>query len=159
MSFDAAFEMVTDSIHEGGYVNDPNDPGGETKYGISKRQYPNEDIANLTLARAKVLYRRDYWDPIKGDQLPAALAICLFDMAVNSGVAQAVRTLQRAIDVHVDGIMGPGTLGKALALPEKILVAYMQAERVLYLMSLPTFKNFGRGWTRRVISTAIEACT
>jgi len=155
MSFAAAFEMVIG--HEGGLVDNPADPGGLTKFGISQRSYPSEDIRNLTLERAQEIYQRDYWAPLKADQLPNALALCLFDMAVNAGVGQAVRTLQKAIEVHVDGIMGPGTLGKALSLPEKILVAYMQAERVLFLVSLPTFKEFGRGWTRRVISTAIEA--
>lgn len=156
MSFDTAFEIVIG--HEGGLVDNPADPGGLTKFGISQRAYPGEDIRNLTLERAKDLYRSDYWTPIKGDQLPQALALCLFDMAVNAGVSQAVRTLQKAIDVPVDGILGPGTLGKALSLPEKILVPYMQAERILFLVSLPTFRDFGRGWTRRVISTAIEAC-
>src|SRR5689334_6646940 len=115
--------------HEGGLVDDPRDPGGLTRYGISKRAYPGEDIQNLTLERAKELYRRDYWAPIKGDELPNALGLCLFDMAVNSGPAQAIRTLQRAIDVPVDGIIGPGTLGKALGLPAEILVTYFQAER------------------------------
>ena len=156
MSFDRAFEMVIG--HEGGLVENPADPGGLTKFGISQRAYPHEDIRNLTLERAKELYHRDYWAPIKGDQLPESLSLCLFDMAVNSGIAQAVRTLQRAIDVPVDGILGPSTLGKALSLPTEILVSYFQAERLLYLVSLPTFPHFGRGWTRRVLSTAIEAC-
>lgn len=157
MSFERAFDMVIG--HEGGLVDNPADPGGLTKYGISQRAYPGEDIRNLTMARAQELYRRDYWNPIKGDQLPPPLAICLFDMAVNSGVSQAVRTLQKAIDVPVDGLLGPGTLGKALSLPTTILVAYMQAERVLFMSKLPEFATFGRGWARRVISTAIEACS
>jgi lysozyme family protein len=153
--FRRAFDMVIG--HEGGLVDDPDDPGGLTQFGISQRAYPGEDIRGLTRERAGELYRRDYWAPIKGDQLPEALALCLFDMAVNSGVSQAVRTLQKAIDVPVDGILGPGTLGKALALPTEILVAYFQAERVLFLASLSTFNKFGRGWTRRAFSTAIEA--
>lgn len=156
MSFERAFDMVIG--HEGGLVDNPADPGGLTKFGISQRAYPGEDIRNLTMARAQELYRHDYWNPIRGDQLPVPLAICLFDMAVNSGVSQAVRTLQKAIDVPIDGVLGPGTLGKALSLPTEILVAYMQAERLMYLVSLPTFTNFGRGWIRRVLSTAIEAC-
>lgn len=157
MNFNSAFESIIG--HEGGYVDHPNDPGGATKFGISKRSYPAEDIPNLTLERAKELYRRDYWDPLKGDQLPGPLALCLFDMAVNSSVAQAVRTLQKAIDVPVDGILGTGTLGKALSMEPSILVTYMQAERALFLTKLATFDTFGRGWLRRVISTAIEACT
>jgi lysozyme family protein len=156
VSFDTTFASIIG--HEGGLVDDPRDPGGLTKFGISKRSYPSEDIANLTLEQAKAIYLRDFWSPLKGDQLPPALALCLFDMAVNSGVAQAIRTLQRAIDVTVDGIMGPGTLGKALSLPAEILVAYYQAERVLFMSKLAEFPSFGRGWTRRVISTAIEAC-
>lgn len=156
MSFEHAFDMVIG--HEGGLTDNPADPGGLTKYGISQRAYPGEDIRNLTLARAQELYRRDYWDPIKGDQLPNELALCLFDMAVNSGVAQAVRTLQKAIDVPVDGILGPGTLGKAIGMHPTILVSNMQAERLLFMAKLPEFATFGRGWARRVISTAIEAC-
>lgn len=156
MSFERAFDMVIG--HEGGLTDNPADPGGLTKYGISQRSYPGEDIRSLTLARAQEIYRRDYWNPIRGDNLPEALALCLFDMAVNSGVSRAVRTLQKAIDVPVDGLLGPGTLGKALGMHPTILVSNMQAERLLYLMSLPTFKDFGRGWTRRVVSTAIEAC-
>jgi lysozyme family protein len=156
LSFERAFDMVIG--HEGGLVDHPDDPGKLTKFGISKRQYPDVDIANLTREDARLIYRRDYWDAIKGYQLPEALGLCLFDMAVNSGVSQAVRTLQRAIDVPVDGILGPGTLGKALSLPPPILVAYFQAERVVFLAGLPTWKTFGRGWTRRTFSTAIEAC-
>lgn len=157
MSFQRAFDMVIS--HEGGLVDDPDDPGGLTKFGISQRAYPGEDIRALTRQRAAELYRRDYWSALKGDQLPEPLGLCLFDMAVNSGVSQAVRTLQRAIDVPVDGILGPGTLGKALALPTPMLVAYFQAERVLFLATLPTFTKFGRGWARRVLTTAIEAVT
>lgn len=155
MSFDRAFDVVID--HEGGLVDNPDDPGGLTKYGISQRAYPGEDVRNLTLTRAKEIYLRDYWRPIRGDQLPEALGLCLFDMAVNSGVSQAVRTLQKAIDAPADGILGPGTLGKALSMPPEILVSYYQAERVLFMARLPEFPTFGRGWTRRVISTAIEA--
>ena len=76
---------------EGGYVNDPDDPGGETKYGISKRAYPNEDIKNLTRERAEYLYKRDYWD-IPGfdlDNFPQDKAIVLFNVAVNMGVSKA----------------------------------------------------------------------
>jgi lysozyme family protein len=156
VSFQHAFDVVIGV--EAGYVSHPNDPGGETNWGISKRSYPGEDIPNLTIERARELYLRDFWTPIKGDMLPDALALCLFDMAVNSSVAQAVRTLQKAIDVPVDGILGPGTIGKAQSMDSKTLVSYMQAERLLFLMKLENFQYFGRGWTRRVVSTAIEAC-
>lgn len=74
---------------EGGYVNDPDDPGGETKYGISKRAYPNEDIKNLTRERAEYLYKRDYWDPLDLDKYPQDKAVVLFNVAVNMGKERA----------------------------------------------------------------------
>ena len=82
MNFDVAFEKLIG--HEGGYVNDARDPGGETKYGISKRAYPDEDIAGLTLERAKQIYRRDYWDAVQAEYLPDAVRFDLFDAAAIS---------------------------------------------------------------------------
>jgi lysozyme family protein len=155
MSFELAFEHVIG--HEGGYVNDPRDPGGETKFGISKRAYPNEDIKNLTKERAFELYRADYWSRIRGDELPHGIAVCLFDYAVNSGITQAVKTLQRALGVTVDGDFGPATLAALKARTARSLIVDFQAERLLFLTRLDTFQTYGRGWTRRVISTALEA--
>lgn len=88
-SFEWAVKFVLD--HEGGYVNDPSDPGGETKYGISKASYPNVDIANLTVDQAKAIYRRDYWKPVGAGAQPQDIALALFDFAVNAGVARAQR--------------------------------------------------------------------
>jgi lysozyme family protein len=79
MTFDEAFELLIG--HEGGYVNNPNDPGGETKYGISRRQYPGEDIANMTLERAKTIAKRDFWGPAGCDVVPDAVKFDLFDTA------------------------------------------------------------------------------
>lgn len=155
MSFDRAFELLIG--HEGGYVNDPKDPGGETKYGISKRAYPNVDIPRLTLAEAKEIYRRDYWSRIRGDELPSGLALCLFDYAVNSGITQAVRTLQRTVGTTVDGDFGPATLAALKAREPRSLVVDYQSERLLFLTKLDTFPTYGRGWARRCLSTALEA--
>lgn len=155
MSFDRAFEHVI--AVEGGLVEHPADPGGLTKYGISQRSYPGEDVRNLTLSRAKELYRRDFWDRVRGDELPPAVAICLFDYAVNSGVSQAIRTFQRCLGVVADGVFGPATLAAARAREPRSLVIDLQAERLLFLSRLVTWDDFGRGWTRRVISTALEA--
>lgn len=154
-AFDRAFAAVIG--HEGGYVNDPNDPGQETKFGISKRAYPKEDIAALTLERAKELYRADYWDRLKADELPEWIALPLFDFAVNSGVYTATRALQRALGVKADGELGPQTRAAITAADRHDLVVSLHTERLLYLALLPTFKAFGRGWTKRVILTAIEA--
>ena len=93
--FDTAMTAVLG--YEGGYVNDPNDPGGETNWGISKRAYPNLDVKNLTRDGAIQIYRRDYWDALGCDRFPSVIAIALFDAAVNQGPVAAVRILQRAL--------------------------------------------------------------
>jgi lysozyme family protein len=155
VSFDRAFDHVIGQ--EGGYSNDPRDPGGETQWGISKRQYPNVDIARLSAEDAREIYRRDYWYPIRGDDLPVPVAICLFDYAVNSGVEPAARALQRILGVTVDGVIGKQTIEAARRRPVREVVKNLQAERLMLLASLSTFATFGRGWTRRVIDTALEA--
>ena len=93
--FDKAFEHVLGI--EGGYVNDPKDPGGETKYGLCKRSYPTVDIKALTIEQAKAIYKRDYWDKVKGDDLPFPLNLFMFDAAVNQGVDPAIKMLQAAL--------------------------------------------------------------
>src|SRR5690349_3209449 len=116
MSFERALQLILP--HEAGFSDDPNDPGnytpaGElkgTKYGISARQYPDEDIANLTEERAAFLYRRDYWTPVCGDELPWPLCLFVFDAAINQGVPAATRMLQEALKVRVDGEIGAQTL-------------------------------------------------
>jgi lysozyme family protein len=142
---------------EGGLVDNPKDPGGLTAYGISQRAYPNEDIANMTPERAAQLYSADYWDPIRGDQLPDPLGVALLDFAVNSGVPTAIRAFQRALRVTPDGIMGPATIAAALRSIPRVAITSLSAERMALLTALPTWPDFGRGWTQRVVNTAIEA--
>lgn len=149
--FDKAFEIVIGI--EDGYVNDPRDPGGETKYGISKRAHPNLDIKNLTLDGAKAIYKQDYWDKVKGDVINWPVNYLLFDYAVNSGVRQAISTLQRTLQVAVDGIIGPITLQKANQMDEESHSLFL-ADRALYMAGLPTFKTFGRGWLKRLFFIA-----
>ena len=96
--------------NEGGYINHPNDRGGETKYGISRRWYPNEDISNLTRERANIILFRDYWKNRNINQLPDELAYRVFDNAIVQGQPTAVRNLQRALGVKADGQIGPNTL-------------------------------------------------
>lgn len=146
--FERAFQILVG--HEGGYVNHPADPGGETKFGISKRSYSNVDIANLTLDEARRIYLRDYWSPICGDMMPAPVALVLFDAAVNNGVEAAIRCLQRALGVPADGRLGPQTLGavqRASALP---LAEATHDERVKLMTTLPRWDTFGAGWARRL---------
>ena len=146
------FEGLIDRVlsHEGGYVNHPNDPGGETKYGISKRSYPHIDIPTLMRAQAVEIYRRDFWQRVSGDQLPGALAFQALDAAVNHGIGTAVRWIQRAAGVADDGVIGPVTLAAVARASPADLVLLFNAERLDFYSKLSTFDSFGRGWSRRV---------
>lgn len=147
-TFDLAFDRTLG--HEGGYVNDPRDPGGETKYGISKRAYPAEDIAALTIERAKALYHRDYWRKVRGDEMPEEVALLLFDAAVNHGVKPAIKMMQRAVGVTADGVIGPRTLQAAHLIEPARFVARFCGDRLMFYTNLSTWPTFGRGWARRV---------
>lgn len=155
MTFDIAFERLIG--HEGGYVNDPRDPGGETKYGISKRAYPNEDIRGMTLERAKEIYINDYWFMVGCDRAPSAARFDLFDMAVNSGVKRAIMTAQEALDVPVDGVIGPVTLQAMRSMPGPRFVARFNGARLHYMTELGTWPTFGKGWARRLAANLMNA--
>lgn len=146
MNFDRAFEIIIG--HEGGYVNDPRDPGGETKYGISKRAYPAEDIQNLTLDRAKFLYKRDYWDAVDAESIPGAARLMVFDCSVNCGVVTAKKILQRAVDVKDDGIIGAKTRAAISTTPD--LEQRFAGFWLQYYTDLKGFDTYGKGWVRRV---------
>lgn len=155
MDFDTCFERLIG--HEGGYVNNPRDPGGETKFGISRRAYPGEDIAGLSLDRAKQIYRRDYWGPAGCDAVPDGARFDVFDMAVNAGVKTAIRTLQRAVGETDDGILGPRTLQALQSMPAARLVARFNGLRLLALTDLPNWPAFGKGWARRIADNLLRA--
>lgn len=148
MTFDEAFDRLIG--HEGGYVNHKLDPGGETKWGISKRAYPDVNIASLTREQAKAIYRRDYWERAKADQYDGAIAFQLFDAAVNHGIGQAVKFLQRAVGVKDDGIVGPVTLRAVQDTPVADVLMRFNAERLDFYTGLSTWGSFGKGWARRV---------
>lgn len=148
--YSAAFTAaVTATLaQEGGYVNDPRDPGGETNFGISKRAYPAIDIKALTRDDAIAIYFRDYWQPIHGDALPYPVALVLFDIRVNGGAG--VKWLQEALGVTADGVLGPATLAAANASTDPAgLAGRILRRRVLFYSSLPTFAAFGAGWVQR----------
>jgi lysozyme family protein len=142
--------------HEGGYVDDPRDPGGETRWGISKRAHPKENIKGLTKERAAEIYRTQYWTAIHGDELPEVIQFDLFDGAVNSGPENAVRWLQRALDVADDGKLGPITLAAAKQANPWALVARYNGERLMFLTKLSTWPTYGKGWSRRVATNLME---
>jgi lysozyme family protein len=157
VNFDQAFDLLIG--HEGGYVNHPSDPGGETNWGVTRRVAIQEgysgDMRHLSRDTAKAIYRKKYWDAVKADELPPVLRYAVFDAAVNSGVSQAVKWLQQSVDVADDGVLGPMTLAAAkkadfLALPN------MLGRRLDFMTSLPTWGAFGRGWARRIASILKE---
>jgi lysozyme family protein len=147
-AFDEAFKALIG--HEGGYVNDIRDPGGETKFGISKRAHPKEDIRNMSLERAKAIYLADYWIPAGCDRLPPDIAFDLFDAAVNSGVRQAVMMLQEAVGAAQDGVVGPVTIAKAKAFDPYALRCTFNAIRLRFMTNTRVWQTFGRGWARRI---------
>lgn len=150
MDFDAAFERLVG--HEGGFVDHRNDPGGATKFGISKRSYPGEDIPNMTLDRAKTIYRRDFWGAAGCDALPDGIKFDVFDMAVNSGVTASIRIVQRAAGATPDGVIGPKTLQALNSIPPERLAARFNGARLAFMAELPTWPSFGRGWAKRIAS-------
>lgn len=154
MKFDQAVEIVLD--FEGGYVNDPSDPGGETKFGISKRSYPNVDIRNLTKETASEIYKKDYWDAMHCDKLPEGLRLSVFDCAINQGVRRSTWILQTVSRVSADGKIGPQTIYAIEKADSASLLIDFLTERQLHYTRLSTFDRYGRGWTRRIFEIAVK---
>lgn len=148
MNFDLAFDRLIG--HEGGYVNNPQDPGGETNWGISKRSYPDVDIKMLTREEAKAIYLRDFWQHIHGDKLHPGVAYQLFDFAVNSGVSVAICHLQRVLGEVDDGQWGPKSQAAADAMSEARTIMLLNADRLTFMTRLVNWPNASRGWARRI---------
>lgn len=136
--------------NEGGYVDDPNDPGGETNWGISKREYPDVDVAGLTRDEAMAIYNHDFWMPLRGAALPDSVAYQVLDFAVNSGIQTAIRALQKSAGVAADGVPGPVTMAALHKASPHDLLARFLAERLDFITRLKHWPEFGRGWTRRI---------
>lgn len=151
MTFDNVFDRVMG--HEDGYVNDPDDPGGETKWGISKRSYPTFNIANLTRDDARMIYEQDFWKRINGSRLIErgfdGVSFQLMDFALNSGIETAVRYLQRAVGVADDGHWGPISQAALEKKSESDLIMLLIAERMEFQTKLKNWLSHGKGWTRR----------
>ena len=147
---DQIIRHVLDS--EGGYVNDPDDPGGETNYGISKRSYPDVDIAALTEAHAIAIYRRDYWDAGRCEELPPTVAAFLFDALVQHRPGAAKKLLQHALNVEADGIIGPATIRAAHEASGNSLIPDLFARRLdMYAdIAVGSRAKFRLGWFRRM---------
>jgi lysozyme family protein len=151
-NFNKAFEIVTGL--EGGYSDNPDDLGGETKYGICKRGYPYEDIENMTLDRAKEIYYKDYWSKCKCDDMPSGIDIVLFDCAVNQGQVTAIKLLQKSLGVPVDGRIGVVTINGAKHNPDAINGYF--TERAFAYIKLNSFNTFGKGWLNRLFRLSAQ---
>ena len=162
-NFDECLKIILH--HEGGYVNHPKDPGGETNLGVTKRVYEEfggeKDMRDLTVEDVAPIYKKGYWDRVKGDRLPEGLDLCVFDFGVNAGTGRAAKYLQRMIGSTPDGAIGPNTLRavKMFCATEGVesAIGDYQDARQSYYEKLSTFDTFGRGWTRRVKETTSEA--
>lgn len=162
-NYQTCLEMILH--HEGGYVNHPKDPGGETNLGVTKRVYEEwggtKDMKDLEVEDVAPIYEKNYWGRMKCDDMPAGLDLCVFDFGVNAGTGRSAKFLQTMIGTVADGGIGPNTL-KALDLyidenGIEDTIKNFQAERQSYYESLSTFDTFGRGWTRRVDETTESA--
>lgn len=146
MTFDQAYDELIGN--EDGYINDPNDPGGETNWGITKKSYPNLDIKSLTREQAKEIYLRDYWNKLPN--LTYVLKFQLFDFAVASGVETAIRYMQKAVGTPRDGIWGPKSASAAAKFTTHQLILKLNAERLDFMTLLKNWPNDSKGWARRI---------
>lgn len=158
----ANFEKSLEAVlkHEGGFVDHPDDPGGATNKGITWRTYnawrkrkglAPRDVRHITADEIRAIYRVQYWDAVRGDDMPAGLDYCLFDFAVNSGPARAIKFLQRELGVEADGIIGQVTLGAVESLARvDAAIDGICDDRLRWLRGLRHWPTFGKGWARRV---------
>jgi len=149
-AFDVALAFVLE--REGGatITDDPKDPGGLTRFGISKRAYPDLDIRNLTQEQASAIYRNDYWLAGGCGNLPPAVAVMHFDCCVNQGKGAAAKFLQIAAGVEADGKIGPKTLAAVQRRRPLDLLTEYAAQRMAHYGRLPRFDAYGLGWSRRL---------
>ncbi len=156
MSFEKALAHVLKS--EGGFSDNKNDPGGITNLGCTKAVWEEwcghpvteKAMRSLTPADVAPLYKRKYWDKVKADSLPEGVDYCVFDTAINSGPGRAIKLLQGVIGVDQDGDIGPKTLGAVKSFDPKELIQDYSKRRLSFMMDLPAWQHFGKGWTNRV---------
>ena len=155
-NFEKSLELVLQ--HEGGYINHPSDPGGMTNLGVTQRVWEawvgysvdEKEMRSLTKELVAPLYKSRYWDAVHGDQLPSGADYLAFDFAVNAGSFRCVKTIQRALNITADGIIGPVTI-KAIqdTNAEDFIEKFSNAKESFYL-GLANYPTFGKGWLNRV---------
>ena len=162
-NFDKCLHMLLE--HEGGYVNDSRDSGGMTNLGVTKRVYDEwigresteQEMRDLTPDDVAPIYKKNYWDRVKGDSLPSGLDWACFDWAVNSGSGRPAKAVQRAVGATVDGAIGKQTVGLIMEKDPEFIIDYVYTVRKSFYESLDDYKHFGRGWSRRNKETLRQA--
>lgn len=151
MNFSEALQHVLK--HEGGYIDHPDDPGGETNFGITVAVARENgylgDMRTIPMSVVESIYKRKYWDKVRADEMPESVRFALFDYAVNSGSGAAIRALQRVLGVADDGVIGPMTLAAAKA-QSAGLGARLNGYRLKFMTELKIWPTFGKGWARRI---------
>jgi lysozyme family protein len=154
-NFDKCLEMLLK--HEGGFVNHPRDPGGMTNLGVTKKVYEKwmgreateQEMRDLTPEMVAPIYKGNYWDKVRGDDLPSGVDWCAFDWAVNSGSGRPAKAIQSVVGAVQDGAIGPKTIAAVEAHSAAEIIESVFAIRQRFYESLKTFDAFGKGWTRR----------
>ncbi len=152
---------------EGGWSDDPEDPGGATMHGVTLATFRHyfgadmtkDDLRNITPDQESHIYQHGFWNPVLGDLLPSGVDLCVFDVSVNSGPGRAAKILQEAVGVTADGMIGPATLKAASAIPARTLIVSYSTIREAFYKSLSTFDHFGAGWLNRVDDVEQQALT
>jgi lysozyme family protein len=153
-------------IHEGGFVCNPNDPGGATCKGVTQAVYDDwrashslssQSVREIAEAEVEAIYFKLYWNAVRADDLPSGVDYCTFDFSFNSGPNRAIRFLQRVSGVAEDGKIGPQTLAAVNNVPPLRLIDKLCDLRLQFLQSLSTWKFFGKGWSRRVSEVRAKA--
>ena len=162
-NWDKCFDLVI--VNEGGYVDNPADPGGATNLGCTKAvwqeyvgyEVTKQDIKELTKEDVKPLYKKRYWDAIHGDALPSGLDYCIFDAAINSGVSRSSKWIQEIVGVPADGAIGNNTMAAITQINPVTMINEFSEKRLAFLQSLKTWPMFGKGWGKRVEEVRIKS--
>jgi lysozyme family protein len=162
-NWEKSFEMMLKS--EGGYVNNPADPGGMTNLGVTKATWENwvgrasdeAEMRNLTPEKVAPLYKNKFWDMCRCDDLPSGVDYLVFDFAVNAGPGRSAKILQTAVGATPDGGIGPMTLAAVAKYDANELVEKFSQAKEDFYRSLPTFGTFGKGWLNRVADVKLKA--
>ena len=158
-NFDECLKMLLH--HEGGYVNHPSDPGGETNLGVTKKVYQEwggtKDMKDLTVEDVAPIYKKNYWDRCKCDDLESGVDWVVFDWAVNSGTGRSAKAIQKICGAAQDGAIGPKTLALISTQNTQYVIEEFGKIRQDFYESLKTFDTFGKGWTRRNKETTAKA--